>query len=110
MVANKMYLPYEYALSKGLEGIEAEGKKLKIQCAQTQTKSLGQCNFLYDSYNIAKHISVHIVLSTLFVLNQKVKKSNVGRFSSVTQGHLSYPIALCNVAIKAHTNYFLEYC
>ena len=30
---------------KGLDGVEVGGKKSKFQCAQTQTKSWGQCNF-----------------------------------------------------------------
>ena len=38
------YLPYAFkkmALDKGLEGVEVGREKLKFQCAQTQTKSLG---------------------------------------------------------------------
>ena len=77
------------ALGKGLEGVEVGGGDSKFQCAQTQTKSLGRFHFLYEFNNIAKHISVRIVLSTKLVLKQKLQKSNVDRFYGVTQGHLS---------------------
>ena len=43
-------------------------------CSKTN-KKLWSTQFLYDFYHIAKHISVHIVLSTLFVFNQKFKKN-----------------------------------
>ena len=37
--------------------------------------SVTECNkSLYDSYNIARYISVPIVISTSFVLNQKFKQ------------------------------------
>ena len=39
---------------------------------------------------IAKHILVHAVCSTLFFFKKKFKTSNVGTFYSVTQEHLSY--------------------
>ena len=55
------------ALGKGLGGAEVgkrKGTKKKNQCAKTQPKSWGWCNFFYDSYNIAKHISVQSILST----------------------------------------------
>ena len=44
-------------LGKGLEGVEVGGGG---EGGQTQTKGWGQCNFWYDPFTIAKHISVHI--------------------------------------------------
>ena len=37
---------------------------LSLKCAQTTNQKVGLIQFLYDSYNIAKHTSVHIVLLT----------------------------------------------
>ena len=56
---------WKLAYVRGLEGIEVErGENKVFQCAQAQPKSWGQCNFLKDSHNIAKNISVHNALST----------------------------------------------
>ena len=63
--------------------------KPQFQCAQT--KSCGQCNFLYDSYGITKHTSVQTFLLTQSILNQKFKKSRFGRVYAVKKGNLSYP-------------------
>ena len=82
-VANENHLPYSSFLSNTFitisplytaRGCWSWGTQLQFQCAKTQTKSWVRCTFLYDSENIAKHISVHIVLSTLLVLNKKFKQ------------------------------------
>ena len=54
------------ARGKGLEGIEVMGKKkkTKVSVCSNINQKLGLTQFLYEYYNIAKHISVHIVLST----------------------------------------------
>ena len=51
-VANERYLPYKSFFIKYVYKSISRGEKSKFQCAQTQTKSCGRCNFLYDSYNI----------------------------------------------------------
>ena len=61
-------------LGKGLKDVQVWGGNQSFSVLKHKRKIGDFENFLYDSYNIAKHISVKFVLSLFFVLNQKFKK------------------------------------
>ena len=53
----------QLVLGKGLEDNEVVGKNVSFSVLTHKPKVCVDAIFVYDFYNIAKHISVHIVLS-----------------------------------------------